>query len=127
MPLYARATKELQTEIEQAGVNPRTAHNVLVCIDELSTNIIRQSVLEDRPVDIEIQVSEDRGEVVLLYSDNGTPFNLFKEVPKPNIFLPLEDRQAGGLGVYLIQKLSSSHCYSYRDEKNVVELRFEHV
>ena len=58
----------------------------------------------------------------LVFMDEGIPYNpLAKE--DPDISLPAEQRQIGGLGVFLVKKNVDYVGYEHKDGKNVLTIR----
>jgi anti-sigma regulatory factor (Ser/Thr protein kinase) len=55
-------------------------------------------------------------------SDSGTPFDP-RQVPAPDLSLPLEERPIGGLGVHMIKRLADGLEYERRDGFNHVTFR----
>ena len=53
--------------------------------------------------------------------DAGVPFNPL-EVPDPDITLPANEREIGGLGIYLCKKMMDSIDYHYVDGNNVLTM-----
>lgn len=53
--------------------------------------------------------------------DAGTPFNPL-ERPDPDVNLPANDREIGGLGIFLCKKLMDSINYKYVDGNNVLTM-----
>lgn len=53
--------------------------------------------------------------------DAGTPFNPL-EIPDPDITLPAEEREIGGLGIYLCKKMMDSISYRYENGNNVLTM-----
>ncbi len=59
--------------------------------------------------------------LTLIFSDNGSPFNPL-EVEAPDILATAEERNVGGLGVFLVKKLMDSVTYAYMNGQNVLTL-----
>lgn len=53
--------------------------------------------------------------------DAGKPFNPL-EKPDPDITLPADEREIGGLGIYLCKKMMDSISYRYEDGNNVLTM-----
>ena len=54
--------------------------------------------------------------------DRGTPFDpLARE--DPDLSLPAEKREIGGLGIYMVKKNMDGVSYAYRDGQNVLTMR----
>ena len=60
--------------------------------------------------------------VRITFLDHGTPYNpLEKEDPKTN--LSAEEREVGGLGIFLVKKLMDEVEYNYLGGKNILTIR----
>ena len=54
--------------------------------------------------------------------DAGTPFNPLDK-PDPDITLSAQDREVGGLGIYLCKQMMDSIDYRYEDGNNVLTMK----
>ncbi len=89
---------------ELVGLDERATWQVQLAVDEAATNIIQHAYEPDQPGDIVVRwICEDERFIVTL-RDFGREFDP-DDVPEPDIASPLEERQAGGLGIYLITRL----------------------
>ena len=72
---------------------------------------------------LEAGTSLDHDNLVLTIElrDAGTPFNPL-ENPDPDITLPANEREIGGLGIYLCKKMMDSINYRYEDGNNVLTM-----
>ncbi len=69
-----------------------------------------------------IQV-EFKGDMVsVIFIDGGTPYNPW-EREDPDITLSAEDRQIGGLGVYMVKKSMNHVDYIHQDGKNILTIQ----
>ena len=57
----------------------------------------------------------------LQLKDSGPEFDPLN-VEDPDISLSLDERELGGLGLYLVRKFSRSIDYSYQDNWNILTL-----
>lgn len=102
---------------------------VQLAVEELLTNIYLHAYKEENG-DAEIgcwMVNLDgKPYFCVMVRDFGEPFDPFAEAPEPDITQPLEERQHGGLGVYLIKHVAAHYCYSDSDSdnSNTIELYF---
>ncbi|MDY6784612.1 MAG: ATP-binding protein [Cyanobacteriota bacterium] len=85
-----------------AGLDKTTSYDLRLAVDEIVTNIIIHGYGEANRVG-EIQVSAKLVEQALAIAieDTAVPYDPTQAPPPPELHLPLERRQAGGLGVYL--------------------------
>lgn len=94
--------------------------SIQLVIEELVTNIIRYGKSENNGATIQIMVEIGAEGIVLQIVDDSSAFNPL-EVGEPDTTLPLEERNVGGLGLFLVRKKVRSLSYDYRDGFNVVK------
>jgi hypothetical protein len=70
---------------------------------------------------LEAETRREGDSVVIILRDAGTPFDPLAK-PDPDITLPAEQRQIGGLGIYLCKQLMDSVKYTYENGCNVLTL-----
>ena len=58
---------------------------------------------------------------VIEVTDWGVPFDATAQ-PAPDVNKPLEERPVGGLGIYLIKKMSDEMRYTREDGQNILRL-----
>ncbi len=66
----------------------------------------------------EIEVSKLSDSIVVKFIDSGKEFNPLKKAD-PNINAPLEERNIGGLGIFMTKKLSDNLSYERLNGKNI--------
>lgn len=59
--------------------------------------------------------------IKITFIDSGIPYNPFEKLD-PDISLSVEDREIGGLGIYMIKKSMDNIQYQYREKNNVLIL-----
>lgn len=102
--------------MQDERVDQRTAHNVALIVEELVVNLGSHGSCRDRPAKIKLSV--EPGSVNGEIRDSGPAFDLTK-VADPDINLPVEDRPIGGLGLFLVRKLTTSLQYSQLNGENL--------
>jgi serine/threonine-protein kinase RsbW len=117
----------VQAEVTRClGGHPKEYPLVLAC-EELLSNMIRYSsgsTDDGSPVTIRICSHVQRNEGELLYrlqfSDNGPPFDPQFEMLDTSVAdVPIQRRQIGGLGLFLIKTSVDKVDYSYVDRRNL--------
>ena len=106
------ATRELAPEI---------AYAVNLALDELLTNTIGYGYDDDEPHRIEVIVRLEEKTLVVAVVDDGAPFDPTR-TPDPDVAPPLEDRELGGLGLLLVNRMMDGVEYQRRAGCNVVIL-----
>ncbi len=71
---------------------------------------------------ITADVSGDPSCLTVTFADSGVPYNpLAKE--DPDVTLNVEDRQIGGLGIFMVKKSMDGVEYEHKDGKNVLTIK----
>lgn len=91
-------------------------------LEELYTNTITHGASDGHDIFIEVNLGIDKNELVMIYKDNGIPFNVL-ELPDPDLTASIENREVGGLGVYYVKTLTDSVEYEYLEKQNVLKMK----
>ncbi len=71
---------------------------------------------------VRVEIPEDPVAVTITFMDHGVPYDpLARE--DPDLTIPAEDRQIGGLGVFMVKKTMDDVTYEYKDGKNTLTLK----
>ncbi len=91
---------------EEAGLDDRAVYAVQMAVEEASANIIQHAYGGEAPAGAEIEFTcvVHQEELTLILKDEGRSFDP-ATVPDPDLCSPVEERQAGGLGVFFIRQL----------------------
>ena len=94
-----------------------------VAIDELFSNIAHYSYNpEIGQATVRVEVVENPLAVIITFIDNGIPYApLAKE--DPDLTLSAEERQIGGLGIYVVKKSMDEITYEYKDGQNILSIK----
>jgi serine/threonine-protein kinase RsbW len=110
----ARISEFITDATTQAGLDDHAAWQVQLAVDEAATNVIQHGYDEGAPGAIELSWRVDGPDLVVKLRDRGKRFDP-ENVPAPDITSPLEERQAGGLGIYLMGRLMDSVQFEFDD------------
>ena len=102
---------------EKLAVVPKVANKVSIAVDEIYSNIINYSGAELATISYEIK----DGRLYITFTDDGIPYNPL-EAEEPDITLSAEERKIGGLGIFMVKKMTESMEYTYEDDKNILKL-----
>ena len=102
---------------EKLAVVPKVANKVSIAVDEIYSNIINYSGAELATISYEIK----DGRLYITFTDDGIPYNPL-EAEEPDITLSAEERKIGGLGIFMVKKMTESMEYTYEDDKNILSL-----
>ncbi len=87
----------------------RTAYALVHAVDECTTNIIEHGY-GHQPGSIEIEINRVGDNLVIVLRDHAPPFDP-TGVPPPDLTRPLEQREPGGLGIYLTRQMVDQWHY----------------
>jgi anti-anti-sigma factor len=100
------------------GLDERGSYHCQLAIDEWCTNVIEHGYREISKYGIiEIDCRSEKDRLVIVVSDNSPRFDP-TTLASPNVAQPLEAREPGGLGWFLIKKIMDSVSYEYTDQHN---------
>ncbi len=100
--------------------SPHALGRLQVVVDEVFSNMVRYASSHSDRVAFCCELMGQ--EAVLRFRDRGAPFDPLSQ-PLPDISLPSGQREAGGLGLLMIQKLSDYAAYTCEDGENRLLIR----
>jgi sigma-B regulation protein RsbU (phosphoserine phosphatase) len=93
-----------------------------IAIEEIFVNIANYAYGDGGgEMTMGIGFDKDSNTINFVITDNGIPFDPLKK-PDPDITLSAEERQIGGLGIFIAKKTMDSLTYSYEDGKNILTM-----
>jgi anti-sigma regulatory factor (Ser/Thr protein kinase) len=106
---------------EARDIPPEIAYAVNLSIDEILTNTISYGYDDDEPHRIEIVLRLEADTLVVVIADDSAPFDL-SETPEADVEATLEDRDVGGLGLFLVHQMMDKVEYERVEGRNIVTL-----
>jgi anti-sigma regulatory factor (Ser/Thr protein kinase) len=88
-----------------------------LAVEEIFVNIAHYSGADEAI----INCSFENDKLEITFSDSGVPFNPLAK-PDPDITLNAEEREIGGLGIYLTKKFMDTVSYEYKDGMNCLRI-----
>lgn len=111
-------TQELQEKLELA---PDVVFNLNLSLEEAMTNVILYAY-PNGTGSIELAVKATEDNMYFTLQDQGIPFNPLTEAPEADITSPAEEREIGGLGIFLIKQLMDLVEYERQGESNILRM-----
>lgn len=99
----------------QVGLDEHAAWQVQLAVDEAATNVIQHGYDAATPGEIDLAWRVQGDQLIVTLRDRGRQFSP-GDVPPPDITSPLEERQSGGLGLFLMGQLMDSVDFSFDDQ-----------
>ncbi len=107
----------LEQTLEEQGAPMKAIAQVNIAADEIFSNIARYSGAAAAQVDCEIMA----GRAVIRFVDDGQPYDPTGQ-PEPDITLPVEEREIGGLGILMVRRTMDEVSYEYEAGRNVLTI-----
>ena len=102
---------------DKLEILPKIANKINIVIDEIYANIVKYS----KATRATICYSIDNNKLRISFTDNGTIYNPLEAI-EPDTTLSAEEREIGGLGIFMVKKMTDSMEYEYTDGKNILTL-----
>ena len=116
-------TDFVNEQLEQYDCPAKAQMQIDIAIDELFSNIARYAYNPDvGPATVRVEVVEDPLSVVITFIDHGKPYDPLS-TEDPDITLSAEERQIGGLGIYMVKKSMDEIAYEYKDGQNILRIK----
>ncbi len=94
-----------------------------IVIDELFGNIAHYAYKPDEgPATVRVEVVKNPLSVVLTFIDNGIPYNPL-EKSDPDTSLSADEREIGGLGIYMVKKTVDEIVYEHKNGQNILKVK----
>ena len=118
-----QVTAFVDEELEALGCPMKAQMQIDIAIDELFGNIAHYAYNpEVGPATVRVEIVEDPLSVVVSFIDKGIPYDpLSRE--DPDVELSLEEREIGGLGIYMVKKRMDEISYEYKDGQNILRIK----
>ena len=104
----------------QWGLEGEGLFSVELATEEAVVNVFKYAYRQGEG-QVRLRCLEEGDRFVIEVTDWGVPFDA-TTMPAPDVTRPLEERKVGGLGIYLIKKITDEIKYTREDGRNVLKL-----
>ena len=95
---------------------------ICIAIEEVFVNVAHYAYGDgEGDMNLCIDFDTESREITFRMTDKGTPFDPLKK-PDPDITLSAEDREIGGLGIFITKKTMDTVTYAYENGENVLTM-----
>ena len=109
---------------EELDLTPELNFNLNLVLEEAISNVILYAYGKEEQKEISLVAYLSDNNLVFVLTDSGMEFDPTK-VPDADVTLSAEEREIGGLGIYLIRQIMNTVEYQRIDGKNVLTMRKE--
>lgn len=110
--------------LESVECSEKAEYHVRVSVEEIFTNIASYAY---GPGGGEVEIScwtngaDGEKTIWICFKDRGIPYNPLAK-PDPGLAVSIEERQIGGLGIYMVKNLMDYTDYRYEDGYNILTI-----
>ncbi len=110
-------------EVDKLDCSVKVRTQIDIAVEELFVNIAHYAYNpETGPAIVRVEVEQDPLAVSITFIDHGVPYDPLAKAD-PDITLSAEDREIGGLGIFMVKKSMDSIDYEYKDGQNILHIR----
>ena len=116
-------TEFVNAQLELLDCPMKAQMQIDIAIDELFGNIAHYAYNpEVGSATVRVEVIEDPLAVTITFIDNGVPYDPLAKAD-PDTTLRAEERDIGGLGIYMVKKSMDDITYEYKDGQNILTIK----
>lgn len=106
--------------MESCGYSEQFKTQVAIVIEEIYTNICSYAYPGETG-SVKIDMAAEGGRLELTFTDSGTAYNPL-EKKDPDITARLEERETGGLGIFMVKQIVDEMSYRRSDGRNILHM-----
>ncbi len=103
------------------NLSSEVIYDVRLALEEVVSNIINYGFEDNYEHQISIEMNLQGETLTMKIKDDGKPFNPL-EVKSTNLEKPFDEREIGGMGIYIVRKLMDKILYKREEGNNVLQL-----
>ena len=113
----------IHEQIKPFSCHSQTLFQIDLAVEEIFVNISHYAYSPDKgtvQIDCSVEKTSDApAKLTVSFTDRGKSFNPLAK-PDPDITLSVEEREIGGLGIFLTKKYMDSVLYERKDNQNIL-------
>jgi len=116
-----RLSKAVAEFGKKNNLSSEVIYDVRLALEEVVSNIINYGFEDNYEHQISIEMNLQGETLTMKIKDDGKPFNPL-EVKSTNLEKPFDEREIGGMGIYIVRKLMDKILYKREEGNNVLQL-----
>jgi anti-sigma regulatory factor (Ser/Thr protein kinase) len=106
---------------EEMSLSPELIFNLNLVLEEAVSNVILYAYPKEEHQEISLSAQKKDNSIIFVLTDSGKEFDPTL-APDADITLSAEERQIGGLGIFLIRQIMNTVEYQRINGQNVLTL-----
>jgi uncharacterized protein (TIGR02172 family) len=113
----------VEDHLDASGCPMKARMQISVAVEEIFVNIASYAYRPDKGnATVRVEVSGDPVCVTITFVDHGVPYDPL-ERDDPDVTLSADDREIGGLGIFMTKRIMDNVAYEYKDGQNILTLK----
>ena len=109
--------------LEGANCPTKTLMQIDLAVEEVFVNIASYAYpAGSGKATVRVELTGDPAVVTLTFTDRGIPYDPTAKAD-PDVTLAAEERDVGGLGIFMTKKVMDEVRYEYKDGQNILTLK----
>lgn len=118
-----QVTAFVDEQLEELGCPMKAQMQIDIAIDELFGNIAHYAYNPDvGPATVRVEVVKEPMAVIITFIDNGVQYDPLAKAD-PDTTLSAEEREIGGLGIYMVKQSMDEITYEYKNGQNILRIK----
>ena len=112
----------VEERLESVDGPLKTMMQIGIAVEEIFVNIASYAYPNAKGMaSVRVELTEDPRAMTITFTDQGIPYDpLAKE--DPDVTLSAQEREVGGLGIFMTKKVMDEMRYEYKDNSNILTL-----
>lgn len=116
-------TDFVNEQLEAVDCPMKSQMQIDIAIDEILSNIAHYAYEEKYgEATVRVELSENPKSAVLTFIDRGVPYDPLAHA-EPDTTLSADEREIGGLGIFMVKKTMDEVTYEYKGGTNILKIR----
>ena len=113
----------VETHLEDVECPPKAQMQIGLAVEEIFVNIANYAYTPGRGnAIVRVEVTEEPVAVTITFLDHGIPYDPLAKTD-PDVSLSAQERDIGGLGIFLAKKTMDDISYEYKNGQNILTLK----
>lgn len=113
----------IETIGETLGLDMGAVFQLNLALEEAVVNVMSYAYPDKEGMPVSLTVEDEDNKLVFTLKDNGVPFDP-TATDDPDITLPAEDRDIGGLGNFLVRQIMTTVNYERTEDTNILTMTY---
>ena len=113
----------VEQHLDEVDCSMKARMQIGIAVEEIFVNIAKYAYQPDKGnAVVRVEVSDEPVTVTITFLDHGIPYDPLAKAD-PDITLAAQDREIGGLGIFMTKKTMDDISYEYKNGQNILTLK----